>query len=138
MGNYAGLEANDGFARAGWKFDKNNWWLEEHGLIMEAPEFPLPPGKYMVTGGRQTSSVLTISEDGGWQLAGGAKLYDVTHLPCRSARYVPTEGAKREGGGSPAAANPKDFPVKPGGPMPEVAGTTKQDYAVLFVTALSD
>ena len=35
-------------------------------------------------------------------------LYDVTHLPCRSARYTPAEG----GTCTPAQANPKDFPVR--------------------------
>ena len=35
-------------------------------------------------------------------------LYDVTHLPCRSARYTPVEG----GTCTPAQANQKDFPVR--------------------------
>ena len=34
-----------GQAPAGWSFDKADWWLEEHGLIMEKPE-PLPPGNW--------------------------------------------------------------------------------------------
>ena len=25
---------------------QSDWWLEEHGLIMEKPSFPLPPGEY--------------------------------------------------------------------------------------------
>ena len=27
-----------GGKHAGWQFDKNDWWLEEHGLIMPAPD----------------------------------------------------------------------------------------------------
>ncbi len=119
-------------APAGWTFDPNNWWLEEHGLIMEAPTFPLPPGRYLVTGGRMVTIGLTVDKNhGGWKLDEG-ELYDVTHLPCRSAVYHPITGAAG-GGGTPAAANPKDFPVAPGAVMPSVEGCTKQDYAVLFV-----
>ena len=129
--NYKALEANGGKARAGWSFDRNDWWLEEHGLIMEKPDFPVKAGRYMVTGGRETTAVLTIAEDGQWTLDGGAKLYDVTHLPCRAARYKP-----QKDGASPANANPRDFPVTPGAVMPGVEGMTKQDYAVVFVTAI--
>ena len=50
--NYNKLKAANGVADAQWKFDNKDWWLEEHGSIMEKPEFPLPPGKYVVTGGR--------------------------------------------------------------------------------------
>lgn len=64
-------------APAGWTFDKNNWWLEEHGLIMESPYFPLPPGRYLVTGGRLVTTGLTITEDGRWKLDEGT-LYDVS------------------------------------------------------------
>ncbi len=66
-----------------------------------------------------------------WRLDDGAKLYDVTHLPCRSARYRPNSG-----GGSPTAAKPADFPVAPGAEMPAVQGCDKQDYAVLFVVGV--
>jgi hypothetical protein len=105
---------------------------------------------------------LTIRSDGTWKLddteeeekggsaegGGGsgrrktatACLYDVTHLPCRSARYTPftavdeeAEGATPVIVGSPLTANPKDFPVAPGAEMPAVPGCAKQDYAVLFV-----
>lgn len=115
-------------APAGWAFDEKDWWLEEHGLIMEPPAFPLDPGKYVVTGGRDVTTVLTVGESGNtWSLEKGT-LYDVTHLPCRSARYVPNRG-----GGSPLTANQRDFPVKPGAEMPAVEGCDKLDYAVLFV-----
>ena len=26
----------------GWTFDPQSWWLEEHGLLMESPTFPVP------------------------------------------------------------------------------------------------
>ena len=128
---FKGLEANNGVARAGWRFNRHDWWLEEHGLIMEAPTFPVKPGRYMVTGGRETTTVLTINDDGTWALDGGATLYDVTHLPCRAARYKPSTSDA-----SPANANPRDFPVTPGATMPHVEGCNKQDYAVVFVTAI--
>lgn len=122
-------------APAGWTFDSNDWWLEEHGLIMEAPKFSLAPGRYLVTGGRMVTTGLTIdAATGSWKLDEGT-LYDVTHLPCRSARYMPImmNGETIASAGSPLTANPKDFPVAPGAIMPSVPGCTKQDYAVLFV-----
>ena len=125
------LEANGGVAKAGWKFDKENWWLEEHGLIMEAPDFPMPSGRFLVTGGRETTTVLTV-DNGKWALDSG-KLYDVTHLPCRAARYQPLADAAA---GSPAQARQSDFPVTPGAAMPPVSGTKKQDYAVLFIVGV--
>ena len=85
----------------------------------------LPEKKYIVTGGRSVTTVLTVHDDGRWELEKG-KLYDVTHLPCRSAAYR-GETCK------PQSANLKDFPVKPGAEMPAIEGCTKQDYAVLFV-----
>lgn len=118
-------------APAGWTFDPNNWWLEEHGLIMEAPDFPLQEGKYLVTGGRMVTTTLTIEKGGKWKLDEGT-LYDVTHLPCRSARYQPISGGD-DGAGSPVVANPRDFPVIPGAVMPSVPGAKQQDYAVIFV-----
>jgi len=121
------LVNNNNKAPEGWKFDPSDWWLEEHGLIMEAPKFPVAPGRYLVTGGRLVTTVLTIDYKGGWRLDDG-KLYDVTHLPCRSARYTPTSE-----GGSPLTARQSDFPVTPGAEMPAVPGCNKQDYAVLFV-----
>jgi len=122
----AQIVENNGVAPSGWKFDEKDWWLEEHGLIMEGPEFPLEAGRYLVTGGRKVTTSLIVTSDGSWSLEKG-ELYDVTHLPCRSARY------KQNGNCSPLIANPLDFPVNPGAEMPTVDGCDKQDYAVLFV-----
>jgi hypothetical protein len=133
------LEAAGGIAPAKWKFDSSDWWLEEHGLIMEQPEFPMPPGKYMVTGNREAKSVLTVqpmAADGTqhWELSDGATLYDVTHLRCRSARYTPAANGTSC---SPSLARQSDFPVTPGAPMPPVANCRKQDYAVLIVLGVA-
>jgi hypothetical protein len=133
------LKASNGVAPAQWKFDSADWWLEEHGLIMEQPDFPVPPGRYMVTGNRAVRSVLTIhpmNEDGSqaWELADGATLYDVTHLACRSARYTP---ASSDGACSPIRAKMNAFPVSPGAPMPPVESCNKQDYAVLIVIGVA-
>jgi hypothetical protein len=93
LDHYPQLKAT-GVAPAQWKFDDSDWWLEEHGFIMEKPTFPLPAGKYLVTGDRKVTTVLTVhpkDKNGNqrWELADGATLYDVTHLGCRSARYTP-------------------------------------------------
>ena len=136
LSSYAALKA-DGIAPAQWRFDGSDWWLEEHGLIMEQPEFPIPPGKYVVTGGREVTAVLTVhpkDNDGvqHWELDNGATLYDVTHLRCRSARYTPAS----DNSCSPAKAPITAFPVAPGGRMPPVEGCNKQDYDVLIVIGM--
>lgn len=136
---YERLKANGGVAPANWRFDGDDWWLEENGLIMEKPDFPLPPGKYVVTGDREVTTVLTVhpadaAGDRRWELANGATLYDVTHLRCRSARYTSTAGG---GSCSPARARQSDFPVTPGAAMPPVEGCAKQDYTVLFVIGIA-
>ena len=133
------LVERDGVAPANWTFDEADWWLDENGLIMEKPVFSVPPGKYIVTGDREAVAMLTIhpEDDRGiqrWELGNGATLYDVTHLPCRSARYTPLDDS-RTATCSPATAQRSDFPVTPGGPMPVVEGCRKQDYAVLFIVA---
>jgi hypothetical protein len=138
LGNYEQLKAAGGVAPAQWEFDSADWWVEENGLIMEQPDFPLPPGKYLVTGDRETVSALTVhpmDQDGAqrWELANGARLYDVTHLPCRSARYTP---ATSYSSCSPGKVKTR-FPVTPGKPMPSFEGCNKQDYAVLFVIAVA-
>jgi len=138
LDHYHQLKAAGGVAPAQWKFDAKDWWLEEHGLIMEKPTFPLPPGKYLVTGDRNVTSVLTIhpkDKNGNqrWELADGATLYDVTHLGCRSARYTP---ATADNSCSPANVRTTGFPVNPGAAMPAVKGCRKQDYAVIIVVGL--
>ena len=55
---YELVKAMSGFTPSGWSFDQNDWWLEENGLIMEKPDFPIPDGSYIVTGGRETQSIL--------------------------------------------------------------------------------
>jgi hypothetical protein len=136
--SYETLKVDGGLAPAQWKFDGSDWWLEEHGLIMEQPEFPIPPGKYVVTGGRETTAVLTVHAKGDdgvqhWELDKGATLYDVTHLRCRSARYTPAAGGDSC---SPAKAQMSAFPVAPGGAMPPIEGCNKQDYEVLIVIGM--
>jgi hypothetical protein len=127
-----GQQQNRPVAPAGWIFDRNDWWLEEHGIIMEQPTFPIQPGRYLVTGGRTVTTGLTIEPDGNWRLDEGT-LYDVTHLPCRSARYRPQNAMNA----SPQRANLNDFPVRPGATMPNVPGYSKQDYAVLFLVGVA-
>ncbi len=139
LANYEQLMAAGGVAPAQWKFDSTDWWVEENGRIMEKPDFPVPPGKYVVTGNREVVSVLTIhpaDEDGAqhWELNRGATLYDVTHLRCRSARYTP---ATSDNSCSPAKAQKTAFPVAPGATMPPVEGCNKQDYAVLIVIGVA-
>ena len=61
---------------------------------------------------------MTVHDDGRWELSKG-QLYDVTHLPCRSALYTP---ASAESTCTPAQANPKDFPVVRGAVAGGVVG----------------
>ena len=136
---YGRLKKAGGGAPARWKFDGADWWLEEHGLIMEQPRFPLPAGRYLVTGAREKVAVLTIHPAGSdgdqrWELDGGATLHDVTHLACRSARYRPATGV---GSCTPERVRQSAFPVAPGAEMPPVEGCVKQDYAVLIVVGVA-
>jgi hypothetical protein len=138
LSNYATLEAAGGLAPAKWTFDASDWWLEENGSIMEQPSFPIPAGKYVVTGDRDVTAVLTIHPKDGsgavrWELDTGATLYDVTHLGCRAARYTPAAGAKSC---SPGKASQNAFPVTPGAAMPPVESCNKQDYEVLIVVGM--
>lgn len=134
LSKFQGLVANAGLAPAGWTFDPAAWWLEEHGLLMESPAFPLPAGRYVVTGGRETTAVLTVQPRDAaghqsWSLSDGATLYDVTHLGCRAALYTATAGASC----SPAKTPTQAFPMEPDRAMPAVEGCAKQDYQVLIV-----
>ena len=138
--NARALEAS-GKAPAGWWLQPDEFWLDEHGLIMETPS-PLPAGKYKVTWlnwrkGASRDVELSISTSGTWALdspPGFARptLHDVTHLPCRAAKYTqPSDGSKC----LPEYANQANFPVTPGATMPAVPGCAKLDYAVLFLDA---
>ena len=138
LGNYEKLKAAGGVAPAKWEFDSTDWWVEENGLLMEKPSFPVAPGKYMVTGDRKVVSVLTIhaEDDKGiqrWELSRDASLYDVTHLGCRSARYTPVNETTVC---TPGKALDTVFPITPGRTMPSFDGCHKLDYAVLFVIAV--
>ena len=50
--NFPALQAAGGIAPANWTFNPNDWWLDENGLIMEQPTFPLAPGQYLVGASR--------------------------------------------------------------------------------------
>lgn len=135
LADFNKLVANNGVADAGWQFDHGDWWLEENGLIMEKPTFPLPPGRYLVTGDRSVVTMLTIHEDDEngdrrWELDQGANLFDVTHLACRSARYTPET---KDANCTPALAPQSRFPIQLNEAMPAVNGCKKEDYAVLFL-----
>lgn len=138
INDYDDLLADAGLAPDGWQFDSAAWWLEEHGLMMESPRFPLPPGQYVVTGGREVTSVLTVSGPDAagkqsWSLLNGASLYDVTHLGCRAAVYT----AQATGQSCTPDKTPTEvFPMRLDISMPEVEGCTKQDYQVLIVTGM--
>ena len=135
----------DGKAPGGWMVDRDAVWIEEHGLVMPSPgDLPrksvngstkevLPYKRYVVTGDREVTSILTVHEDGRWELGKG-NLYDVTHLPCRSAVYTPVQG-QPSGACVPTPDDQKLFPVTPGAEMPKLASSQcgKLDYAVLFV-----
>ncbi len=138
IGDYADLVAHAYIAPAGWTFDPNAWWLEEHGLIMEAPIFPLPAGQYVVTGGRSITSVLTVQAPDAtgkqcWSLADGASVYDVTHFGCRAARYAQTSTGQAC---TPDNAPRSAFPMSPSTVMPTLQGCSKQDYQVLIVVGM--
>jgi hypothetical protein len=133
--DYQTLIANGGIAPAGWTFDAGAWWLEEHGLVMEAPSFPLPAGQYVVTGGREVTAVLTVEPPDaaghqGWNLSDGATIYDVTHLRCRAALYTARAASQSC---TPDKTPTGVFPMVPGVSMPAVEGCSKQDYQVLIV-----
>lgn len=132
--NYQQLLASGGVAPSNWTFDPSDWWLDENGLIMEKPSFPLAAGRYLVTGRRATTAILTVfpaDKNGAqaWELGNKATIYDVTHLKCRSARYTPVAS----GSCSPGTVSLSDFPVTPGGLMPPTDGCNKKDYTVLFI-----
>ena len=69
--------------------NENTTFEFSHDVLIQGK--PLAAGKYVVTGDRETTTVLTVhpkDKNGNqrWELADGATLNDVTHLGCRSAR----------------------------------------------------
>ena len=135
--NYEDLKAAAGLAPAGWQFDPAAWWIEENGLIMEAPVFPLSPGAYVVTGGRETTAVLTVSPPDAtgaqnWALSDAATIYDVTHLRCRAAVYTPVAGQSCTPDNTPQGR----FPMPPAEAMPAIDGCAKREYQVLIVVGM--
>ncbi len=132
---YQALQKAGNIAPAGWRFDIDDWWLDENGLIMKAPEFPIPAGQYYVTNGEGNISLLTVEEPDSegkqaWALTDGKTIADVTHGPCRSARYTPEA---ESGTCSPESADRSAFPLKPGEFPPLVSGCNRKSYAVLIV-----
>lgn len=135
--DYQDLVANGGVAPDGWQFDGAAWWLEENGLIMESPGFPLPAGQYVVTGGREVTALLTVepvdaSGKQAWSLSDEATIYDVTHLRCRAALYTALDGQSCTPDNTPTDV----FPMSPGIAMPAVQGCSKRDYQVLIVVGM--
>ena len=135
--DFARLLANGSVSPSGWQYKPEGWWIEEHGLIMDAPSFPLPPGKYVVTGGREVTAVLTVepADAAGhqaWSLADGATVHDVTHLHCRAALYTAAAGQSC----TPDKTPTQVFPMSPGIAMPAVEGCSKRDYQVLIVIGM--
>ena len=132
---YKLLQKAGNIAPAGWRFNINDWWLDENGLIMKAPEFPMPSGKYYVTNGEEYVSLLTVDPPDSkgkqtWSLSDGKTIANVTHGPCRSTRYTPENGL---GTCSPVNASLEAFPLKPGEDPPPVKGCKRKKYAVLIV-----
>lgn len=132
---YKLLQKAGNIAPAGWRFSIDDWWLDENGLIMKAPEFPMPAGKYYVTNGEEHISLLTvdppnINGEQTWSLSDNKTIANVTHGPCRSTRYTPENGL---GTCSPVNANQNVFPLKPGEDPPPVQGCKRKKYAVLIV-----
>jgi len=135
---YQSLQKSGNIAPSGWRFDINDWWLDENGLIMKSPEFPIPAGQYYVTNGEQHFSLLTIQHPDAagkqaWSLSDDKTIGNVTHGPCRSARYTPKTGLETC---SPKDANRAAFPLKPGESPPLVRGCNRKQYAVLIVFGL--
>ena len=132
---YQVLRKAGNIAPAGWRFDLDDWWLDENGLIMKAPEFPISPGRYMVTNGEKNASILTIDppdQNGNqnWSLDFDMTIGDVTHGPCRSARYTPVG---ESGTCTPENADQSLFPLELGRQLPQVKDCNRKIYAVLIV-----
>ena len=80
---YQTLRKAGNIAPAGWRFDIDDWWLDENGLIMKAPDFPMPAGRFLVTNGEEHIAILTVHQpdaDGNqaWELGSDKTLANVT------------------------------------------------------------
>ncbi|MGB1159834.1 MAG: hypothetical protein ACPG40_01365 [Alphaproteobacteria bacterium] len=134
------LEANGGVGPKGWQFNRDDWWLDENGLLMMSPNFPMPSGRFLVTNAIDNVAMLTVAApdaDGkqSWELSDGRTLNDITHQKCRSARYRPTsEGAVC----TPANAQKSAFPLSPGEDPPPVADCDRLVYAVPIIFAVEE
>eukprot|EP00419_Tripos_fusus_P065163 CAMPEP_0172915798 /NCGR_PEP_ID=MMETSP1075-20121228/194986_1 /TAXON_ID=2916 /ORGANISM="Ceratium fusus, Strain PA161109" /LENGTH=180 /DNA_ID=CAMNT_0013774927 /DNA_START=60 /DNA_END=599 /DNA_ORIENTATION=+ len=71
-----------------------DWWKEEHNLVMPNP-VALPTGQYKVYGDTTVggAKLLTVKDDGSWELAEGVTIDDVTHHPCKAYRYMGAKGS---------------------------------------------
>ena len=137
---YEELKARDYVHLAGWRFDVDDWWLDENGILMKHPDFPMPPGIYLVSNGEDKAGLLTVEEPderGGqaWSLSRETTIADVTHGPCRSARYTPLG---EFGSCSPADVDQSIFPLQLGDQPPEVPGCHRTQYAVLIVIGVAE
>ncbi|MEM6987666.1 MAG: hypothetical protein AAF499_14135 [Pseudomonadota bacterium] len=102
---------------------------------MKSPEFPMPAGEYVVSNGVSNISLLRVDEpaaagEQSWSLSDSMTIADVTHGPCRSARYRPRQTS---GQCSPENAPQTVFPLGPGEQPPSVQYCDRKIYAVLIV-----
>ena len=72
---YQTLQKAGNLAPAGWRFDIDDWWLDENGLIMKAPEFPIPAGQYFVTNGEEHFSWCCQTNENSHRIACAALIY---------------------------------------------------------------
>lgn len=134
---YDRLQQMGGRGPGGWGFDIDDWWLDENGILMEPPKFPMPTGQFYVTNGEGSYALLTVEEadEAGhkaWSLDRLA-IADVTHGPCRSGRYRPVGEA---GTCSPERADREAFPLPLGDQPIEVEGCDMKVYEVLIIFGL--
>jgi hypothetical protein len=123
-----------GYGPTGWQLDLNDWWLDENGILMKAPDFPMPPSQFYVTNGEGSYSLLTVEQPDeagrqAWRLS-RLTIADVTHGPCRAGRYRPTAG---QGSCTPASVSDDQFPLPLGAEPPTVENCDMVEYEVLII-----